>query len=379
MWISKGYKYRIYPNQQQQQLIEKTFGCCRFIYNQMLAERINIYEQFKDDKESLYSYKYKTEKQFKEEYHWLREVDSIALQQSRRCLETAYKNFFAGKGKVGFPKFKSKKNRSNLSYTTVNVSNSIRLDESNKYIKIPKLNFVRIKLHRQLPIDSIIKHITISKTSTNKYYVSICIQYELNVKENQLNVENSIGLDYSSHDFYVDSNGNKAEYPRYFRLYQSKLVKEQRKLSNMKIGSNNYNKQKLKVAKVHEDIASLRNDFLHKLSTQIANKYDYVFVEDIDLRNISQCLKLGKSTFDNSFGKFRELLAYKMFERGKVFHKIDKWQPTTVICSNCGSYHKSIINSLSIRSWTCPDCGAIHDRDVNAAKNIRKSGILSFQ
>ena len=161
----------------------------------------------------------------------MKEVDSIALQQSRRCLETSYKNFFISKGKVGFPKFKSKKNQSNLSYTT--ISNSIRLDEENKYIKIPKLNFVRIKLHRQLPTNCNIKHITISKTATNKYYVSICVQYELNVEENQLDIKNSIGLDYSSHDFYVDSSGDRAKYPRYFRLHQDRLKKEQRKLSKM--------------------------------------------------------------------------------------------------------------------------------------------------
>lgn len=379
MLISKGYKYRIYPTKQQEDLINKTFGCCRFIYNQMLAERINIYEQFKDDKESLYSHKYKTEKQFKQEFDWLKEIDSIALQQSRRNLETAYKNFFASPGKNGFPKFKSKKNQSNLSYTTVNVSNSIRLDETTKYIKIPKLNFVRIKLHRQLPNSCNIKHITISKTATNKYYVSICVQYELKIKENQLNLENSIGLDYSSHDFYVDSNGGKAEYPRYFRLYQDKLSKEQRKLSKMQKGSNNYLKQRLKVAKIHQKISNMRLDFLHKLSTNIVSKYDYIFVEDINLQAVSQCLKLGKSTLDNSFGKFREFLTYKMFERGKILYKINRWQPTSTVCSTCGGYHKDIVDSLGVRQWTCPDCGNVHDRDINAAKNIRLSGMLALQ
>lgn len=330
MLVSKGYKYRIYPNKQQKDLINKTFGCCRFIYNQMLAERIDIYEQLKDDKESLYAYKYKTEKQFKEKFDWLKEVDSIALQQSRRCLESAYKNFFQSKGKIGFPKFKSKKNQSTLSYTTVNISNGIRLDKSNKYIKIPKLNFVRIKLHRQLPTNCSIKHITISKTATNKYYVSILIQFELDVKENQLDIESSIGLDYSSHDFYVDNNGNRAKYPRYFRLYQDKLACEQRKLSKMQKSSNNYNKQRLKVAKIYEKITNLRNDFLHKISTNLANKYDYIFVEDINLQAMSQCLRLGKSTLDNSFGKFKNLLNYKLVERYKVFHKISKWQPTAI-------------------------------------------------
>lgn len=379
MLISKGYKYRIYPTEQQKELLNKTFGCCRFIYNQMLAERINVYEQLKNDKDNLYSYKYKTEKQYKEEFDWLKEVDSIALQQSRRNLETAYKNFFTSKGKARFPKFKSKKNQSNLSYTTINVSNSIRLDETNKYIKIPKLNFVRIKLYRQLPTNCNIKHITISKTATNKYYVSICVQYELNINENQLNINNSLGLDYSSHDFYVDSDGNRADYPRYYRLYQDKLAKEQRKLCKMQKYSNNYKKQKLKVAKVHEKIKNLRLDFIHKLSHSLADTYDYVFVEDINLQSISQCLKLGKSTLDNSFGKFRELLTYKMFERGKIFYKINRWQPTTIICSACGSYHKHVVNSLDVRKWTCPDCGSTHDRDINAAKNIRQVGMLEFQ
>ena len=379
MLISKGYKYRIYPTKQQEDLINKTFGCCRFIYNQMLSERIGVYEQFKDDKNQLYTYIYKTEKQFKEEYDWLKEVDSIALQQSRRCLETSYKNFFQSKGKVGFPKFKSKKNQSNLSYTTVNISNSIRLDETTKYIKIPKLNLVRIKLHRQLPIDSIIKHITVSKTSTNKYYVSICVQYELNIKENQLDINNSLGLDYSSHDFYVDSDGDTAKYPKYFRLYQDKLSKEQRKLSHMKLGSNNYNRQKVKVAKIHEKIKNLRLDFLHKLSANLSNQYDYIFVEDINLRAMSQCLKLGKSTIDNSFGMFRIILEYKMTERGKIFHKIGRFIPTTIVCSECGSYHKNIVNSLLVREWICPDCNTKHDRDVNAAKNIRLYGMSTFQ
>ena len=377
MLIAKGYKYRIYPTKQQKELINKTFGCCRFIYNQMLAERISIYEQFRDDKESLYQYKYKTEKQYKEEFDWLKEVDAVALQQSRRCLETAYKNFF--KQQNNFPKFKSKKNQSNLTYTTVNVSNSIRLDEKNRYIKIPKLNFVRIKLHRQLPHNSIIKHVTISRTPTNKYYISISIQYELNTQENQLSISNSLGLDYSSSDFYVDSEGNRADYPKYYRQLQDKLAKQQRKLSKMKLHSNNYEKQRVKIAKISEKIANQRLDFQHKLSTQLANTYDYIFVEDINLQAMSQCLRLGKSTMDNSFGQFRQLLQYKMLERNKVFYKISKWQPTTIVCSVCGGYHKDVVDSLAVRKWLCPDCGAELDRDINAAKNIRQAGMLIFQ
>lgn len=182
-------------------------------------------------------------------------------------------------------------------------------------------------------------------------------------------------MDYSSHDFYVDSNGDKANYPKYFRLYQDKLAKEQRKLSLMNKNSNNYQKQKLKVAKIHEKIANCRFDFLHKLSTKLANKYDIICVEYINLKSIEQCLKLGKSTADNSFGKFREMLKYKLEDKGKKLIKIGKFEPSTIICSYCGAYHKDIVNSLSVREWTCPDCGTHHDRDVNAAKNILKIGL----
>ena len=192
-----------------------------------------------------------------------------------------------------------------------------------------------------------------------------------------MDIENSIGLDYSSHDFYVDNFGNRANYPKFYRTYQDKLAKEQRKLSKMKLHSNNYEKQKIIVAKIQEKIHNCRFDFLHKLSTELANTYDYIFVEDINLRGLAQCLKLGKSTNDNSFGKFRELLKYKMYERGKVLHKICKWEPTSQVCNVCGCKNTEVKN-LAIRDWICQDCGAKLDRDVNAAINIRKSGILDF-
>ena len=193
MLISKGYKYRIYPTEYQKELINKTFGCCRFIYNQMLAERISIYEQLKEDKESLYSYKYKTEKQYKEEFDWLKEVDSIALQQSRRNLETAYKNFFTGRGKTRFPKFKSKKNNQ-LSYTTINQKGTVRLSDDIRYVKLPKLGLVRIKCHRQISDNEIIKSATISKTPTNKYFISILVEYEKDIPQLNLDKEKVVKI-----------------------------------------------------------------------------------------------------------------------------------------------------------------------------------------
>ena len=310
---------------------------------------------------------------YKDEFPWLRDIDSLALANAQMNLQTAYNNFFRNP-KIGFPKFKSKKFDKD-SYTTNNQKGNIYLEDN--YIKLPKIGFVKIRQHRQLPENSIIKSVTVTREKSNKYYISILTEYEINIQENQLDIENSIGLDYSSHDFYVDNFGNRAGYPKYYRLYQDKLAKEQKKLSKMKLHSNNYEKQKIEVAKIHEKISNCRLDFLHKLSTNLANTYDYIFVEDINLQGIAQCLKLGKSTIDNSFGRFRDFLKYKMYERGKFLHKINKWEPTSQACSVCGCKN-SEVKDLNIREWVCPDCGAKLDRDINAAVNIRKSGMLDF-
>ena len=310
---------------------------------------------------------------YKEEFPWLREVDSLALANAQINLQKAFNNFFRSP-KTSFPKFKSKKH-SKDSYTTNNQGGSIYINGG--HIKLPKIDLIKIKQHRLLPDKSIIKSVTITKEKSNKYFVSILTEYEIDIQENQLDIENSIGLDYSSHDFYVDNFGNRANYPKFYRIYQDKLAIEQRKLSKMKLHSNKYEKQKIRVAKIQEKIHNCRLDFIHKLSTELSNSYDYIFIEDINLQGISQCLKLGKSTSDNSFGRFRELLKYKMYERGKVLYKISKWEPTSQVCNVCGCKNTEVKN-LAIRDWICPDCGAKLDRDVNAAINIRKSGILDF-
>ena len=371
MKLNKAYKFRIYPTKQQEEIINKTFGCCRFIYNQMLAERISAYEKLKNDRDQLYDYKYKTEKQFKEEFDWLREVDSIALQQSRRNLETAYKNFFQSKGKVGFPKFKSKKDN-NFSYTTINQKGTIKLLDDFKYIKLPKIGLVKIKCHRLISNNEIIKSATFSKTPTNKYFISILVAYEKDIPYLNLDKEKSLGLDYSSSSFYVDSQGNEANYPRYFRLLEDKLAREQRKLSKMQKSSNNRNKQKIKVARIHEKITNQRKDFCHKLSHKLSEEFDYICLEDINLRGMAQTLHLGKSTNDNGFGMFRQFLSYKMFEKGKQLLKIDKWFPSSKMCHVCGCINSDL--KLSDRIWTC-SCGEILNRDQNAAINIRNVGL----
>jgi len=367
--MNRGFKFRIYPTHEQEILILKTFGCTRWIWNHMLADKIQAYKQ---DDISLKT----NPASYKADNPWLKEVDSLALTSVWKQLNQAYTKFFK-EPKVGFPKFKSKKS-AKQSYTTNNQPKSQAIRIENSYVRLPKLGLVKIKLHRKLPENYEIKSVTISRTATNKFYASINVEYDYIIPKTLLNIENSAGLDYQSNGLFIDNQGKQPDYPRYYRLTESKLAKEQRKLSHMKYGSNNYQKQRLKVAKIHEKITNQRKDFLHKLSYEFANKYDYVFVEDIDLQSIAQFGHLGKSTNDNSFGMFRAFLTYKMTDRGKIFHKIDKWFPSSKTCSVCGCYHQELVNSLSVREWTCPDCDTIHNRDINAAINIRKRGMLDI-
>ena len=367
MKANKGFKFRIYPNKKQANFINQNIGACRFIYNQILADSIKYYEE---NKRIFFN----TSAYYKKEFEWLKDVDSYALCNERIYLQLAFKNFFRSPGKVGYPKFKSK-HKDKASYTTSNTNGVIRIVD-NKYIKLPKIPKLRIKMHRQIPNNYKIKSATITRTPSGKYYISILTEYESQVPVIKLDKNKALGLDYSSHDFYVDSNNQVANYPKYFRKYEKKLAREQRKLSKMVKGSNNYNQQKIKVAKIHEKISNCRIDFLHKLSTELTNSYDYIFVEDLNLQNLEQCLKLGKSTTDNSFGIFRNLLQYKIEERGKIFYKIDKYFPSSKTCHNCGSINKGL--KLSDRVWTCPECGSLIERDYNAALNIRDFGLSKF-
>ena len=261
--MNKAYKYRIYPNPEQEILINKTFGCVRFIYNKMLANRKEVYEQFKDDKGALKQQKYLLPADFKKEFEWLKEVDSLALANAQINLQTAYNNFFRDKS-VGFPRFKSK-HHDRKSYTTNNQNGTIRLIDS-KTIRLPKLKDVPIKLHRQLPSEAVIKSATISKTPTGKYYISVLVEYESDIETLIPTPETVLGLDYSSKALFVDSQANNADYPKFYRKAEEKLKKEQRKLSKRQKGSKNRNKQRRKVAKLHEKVANQRKDFLHKLS-----------------------------------------------------------------------------------------------------------------
>ena len=287
-------------------------------------------------------------------------------------LNKAYGNFFRDKS-IGFPQFKSKKN-DRKSYTT-GLSETKAFESSGKFIKLPKIGFVRCKIHREIPSNWRIKSATISQTPTGKFYVSILCEYEVEIQPIVPDRSNAIGIDYKSNGFGVTSEGEILSNHRYFRENQSKLSREQKRLSRKKKNSKNYKKQKMRVALVHGHIANCRLDQAHQLSHFLAEKYDVICLEDINLQDMAQSLRLGKSTNDNGFGMFRSFLKYKMEERGKCLIYIDKWDATSTVCSECGAYHKDIVNSLSIREWTCPDCGTHHDRDVNAAKNILRLGL----
>lgn len=359
--MNKAYKFRIYPNEEQRILIAKTFGCVRFIYNKMLGDKIEYYRQTQKKLNN-------TPARYKTEFEWLKEVDSLALANAQINLQNAYNNFFRDE-KVGFPKFKSKKGNKR-SYTTNCVNGNIVVRDG--MIRLPKLGFVKMKQHRNIPDDYKLKTVTVSQNASGKYFASILFEYEEKITTKEL--ESFIGLDFSMHELYVDSNGNCPQFLRYYRLSEKKLKREQRKLSKMVKGSKNREKQRIKVAKLHEKIANQRKDFLHKQSRQIANVYDCVCIENLNMQTMAQSLNFGKSVSDNGWGMFTTFLKYKLEELGKRLVKIDKFFASSQLCNVCG-YQNSETKDLSIREWICPCCQAHHNRDINAAINIRNEGM----
>ena len=363
-----AYKFRIYPNKEQKTMFAKTFGCVRLVYNKFLNRRI---EQYKEDKTTV-SYttcaKEMAEMKKSKDYAFLKEVDSIALQQSLRHLDLAFCNFFKLPDR-GFPRFKSKKD-TKRSYSTVLVNGNINL--TNNYLKLPKVGAVRMRQHRNIPTYYRLKSVTISQNASGKYYASILFEYEKQVSSKV--ACNFLGLDFSMHGLYKDSNGEEAEYPRYYRKKEARLKKEQRKLSLMVKDSKNRDKQRKKLAKIHEKVANCRKDFLHKLSRKLANAYDCVCIEDLNMKAMSQALNFGKSVCDNGWGMFTTFLKYKLEEMGKRLVKVDRFFASSQTCSECG-YKNEEVKNLAVRSWTCPNCGMYHDRDTNAAINIRNEGM----
>ncbi|MBO7184369.1 MAG: transposase [Oscillospiraceae bacterium] len=360
--MNKAYKYRLYPNAFQRELFTKTFGCVRFIYNRMLEDKIAYYQ-------AAGKMLTTTPAAYKKEFPWLAEVDSLALCNAQMQLQTAYRNFFRDNS-IGFPKFRSKKAQKN-SYTTNCINDNIAIIGS--CLKLPKAGRVKAKFHRQIPKGYKIKSVTISMEATGKYYASILTEYEAEVPAISLDANKVLGLDYSSPHFYVDSEGYAPDMPHYYRRSESALAREQRKLSKMVKGSSNYQKQKKVVAKLHARIRNQRKDWQHKESRKIADNWDIVCVEDINLKGMAQGLHLAKAINDNGFGQFRTYLAYKLAERGKKLIMIDKWYPSSKLCQNCGVVNTEL--TLADRNWVCPSCGEKHNRDHNAAINIRDAGL----
>ena len=366
--VSKCMEFRINPTEEQKILIWKTFGCCRFVWNHLLDERIS-YEKL--NKGRLLN---TTPAHLKKEHPFLNEIDSMALCNVQLNLNQACRKLFA-KGKT--PRFR-KKGKDKRSYTTNWINNNIEIihvrDDEN-YIRLPKLGLVRIILHRSIPGGWKMKHATVKETASDKFFISLTFDAEIESIETKKEFEKVEAFDYSMPSLVVSASGENDITPddiRWYRNLEGKIAKEQRKLSRMEYGSSSYWKQKHKIGKLHEKARNRRKDFLHKLSHDVARDFDAVIVEDINLQHMSQALNFGKSVYDNGYGMLREMLAYKLNDQGKILVKVDKFFPSSKRCSVCHENNHDL--KLSDREWTCQSCGTDHDRDKNSCKNLLDEG-----
>lgn len=353
----KAYKYRIYPTEEQQVLLTKTFGCCRFVWNK-LVENFNS-----NDKLQV------TEKTLKDnpEFDFLKEVSASTLQQKRIDFIETKKQFFSKnrKKKIGKPQFKKKSNRQSFRLP----NQKFTLNQEKSLIRLEKIGWIKVRLDRNISSEDNFRSITVSKTPTGKYFISILVQEELNPMPSTGKV---VGIDLGLKDLFILSNGQVIDNPRWFRENQAKLKKAQKHLSRKTKGSNRYNKQRIKVAKVHEKITNSRGYFLHNISTEIVRTFDVISIENLNAYGMLKNRRLSRSISDASWSAFVSMLEYKCNWYGKMLVKIDRFYPSSKTCSKCG--HKEDKMPLNIREWGCPSCGSHHNRDLNASINILKEG-----
>lgn len=360
----KNIRCRIYPNKHQKNLINQTFGCCRLVYNKALSMREEAYKAgspigYRETSAMV------TQLKKQDEFSFLKLVEAHALQQSLRDLDRAYVNFF--QKRCGHPVYKSKHNHYQ-SYRTIRNAkmNDIRI--SRNYLKLPKIGFVKIRISMKI---GAIKHVTVSRTPTGKYFATICFEFDPPVLKNH---GEKIGIHVGISNFYSDSNKNIVSNPKYLEKSMKKLKREQRKLSRKKKGSNNREKQRIRLALVHEKIVNQRDDFLHKQSTMLIRENQTICVQDLDIESMVQNKIFSRYIASASWGKFFSMLEYKSSWYGNDFLKIPNEYPSAQTCSVCGCKNSNIKN-LSIRKWTCPSCGFQHDRGINASINILKYGL----
>ena len=378
---NKAFKFRIYPTSEQKVLLGKTFGCCRLVFNYFLNLSTKKYEEEK------ITLKYKDYalmlNNLKREKEFLKEIDSISLQQELRHLAESFNNFF--KYKKGYPKYK-RKAMHNDSYSTMNVNDNIEILDK-KYIKIPKIGKVKCKVHRDITSDYQLKSATISRVPSGKYYVSVLYEYEKEPISYKIDESKILGLDYQMKNLFISDDIIKTN-DDFLKLYiknekrlhflQKTLSRRQRPNYKKEIeSSKRYEKQRIKVAKLLEYQKNKRNDYYNKLSKEIANQYDIVVIEDINMQDMAKESKLNsKATYDNGFGIFRNMLKYKLEDLGKKLITVDKYFPSSKLCNVCG--HKNELLTITDKTWECPNCHTVHNRDINASINLKKEGLRIY-